>query len=207
LLHSATSDITVPIRLGGGINEWLWKGSALVHAAAIEIVAAIQPEVFLRYRLAFSSPSYFPSGQQLQIDDEIVELARNTNALPYELFFYRYRHGNPMLNARVDISAPIGDPNGRMWQELAPEQIDLTKSILSQATSLPVYPEITLLGFLAENIRFYRSFNFGRQSPPRQPQQADLPNDFLLEDGSNLGLVLNNLEVNGLKKRIISVLQ
>ena len=43
-------------------------------------------------------------------------------------------------------------------------------------------------------MQLYRESSFGRRTPPRQPQPADLPNDFLLEDGRNLGLVLNRLK-------------
>ncbi|HUL29871.1 MAG TPA: AAA family ATPase, partial [Thermodesulfobacteriota bacterium] len=46
-------------------------------------------------------------------------------------------------------------------------------------------------------IRLYREWNIGRYTPPRLPQKADLPGDFLIEDASNLGLVLNNLEHKG----------
>ncbi len=37
----------------------------------------------------------------------------------------------------------------------------------------------------------------GRNTAPRRPQPVDQPNDFLAEDASNLGLVLNSLERAG----------
>ena len=39
----------------------------------------------------------------------------------------------------------------------------------------------------------YREWTFGRYTTPRSPQKADLPNDALEADASNLGLVLNRL--------------
>ena len=42
-------------------------------------------------------------------------------------------------------------------------------------------------------MRLYRESSFGRHTPPRLPQPVDMPNDFLGEDGKNLGLVLNRL--------------
>jgi predicted ATPase len=45
-------------------------------------------------------------------------------------------------------------------------------------------------------IRFFRDWDLGRNGPLRKPQPADLPSDFLLEDASNLGLVLNDLETH-----------
>jgi predicted ATPase len=50
------------------------------------------------------------------------------------------------------------------------------------------------LGNQFANIRLYREWNLGRYTAPRMPQKADLPDDFLLEDASNLGLILNDLQ-------------
>ena len=58
----------------------------------------------------------------------------------------------------------------------------------------PDYPEITNTGALFERIRLYREWAFGPRTPLRLPQPADLPNDELSEDGTNLGLVLNRLK-------------
>ena len=52
-------------------------------------------------------------------------------------------------------------------------------------------------------IKLYREWSMGRYTPPRMPQKADLPEDFLLEDASNLGLVLNDLQQNPVTKRTI----
>jgi predicted ATPase len=49
------------------------------------------------------------------------------------------------------------------------------------------------MGEVFGRIRIYREWSFGRYTPPRLPQPADLPNDYLQEDGRNLGLVLNRL--------------
>ena len=45
--------------------------------------------------------------------------------------------------------------------------------------------------------KLYREWNMGRNAAPRSPQPVDQPNDFLAEDASNLGLVLNSLERTG----------
>jgi predicted ATPase len=42
-------------------------------------------------------------------------------------------------------------------------------------------------------IVIFRGWPFGRDSVLTKPQKADLPDDFLLPDGSNLGLILNDL--------------
>ena len=42
-------------------------------------------------------------------------------------------------------------------------------------------------------IRSFRDWTVGRQSPARNPQPSDLPTEYLLPDASNLGLVLGEL--------------
>jgi predicted ATPase len=48
----------------------------------------------------------------------------------------------------------------------------------------------------------------GHYATLRLPQKADLPNDFLLEDASNLGLVINNLQnYPEIKRQLLILLQ
>ena len=67
------------------------------------------------------------------------------------------------------------------------------ESILSQRRDPDSYPELTYFATHVERIGIYREWNLGPDTPFRSPQIADLPQDTLLEDGANLGLVLNNL--------------
>jgi predicted ATPase len=93
-------------------------------------------------------------------------------------------------------------------RSLQQEDVDLEKSILSQRRDPDQYPEITYLGQTLGRIRLYREWCFGRYTLPRLPQKADLPNDMLEPDASNLGLVLNRLRRDPLvKQRILSALQ
>ncbi|HEX8659370.1 MAG TPA: AAA family ATPase [Hymenobacter sp.] len=66
-------------------------------------------------------------------------------------------------------------------------------SCLSQIKDVRHYPTLTHLGAQYKRIRLYREWTFGRNSTPRLPRRTDERNDFLAEDGSNLGLVLNKL--------------
>ena len=68
------------------------------------------------------------------------------------------------------------------------------QSVLSQIRDPFHYPELTWLGDMYPRIRLYREWTFGRNAASRQPQDAALPNDFLIEGGQNLGLVLNRLK-------------
>jgi len=80
--------------------------------------------------------------------------------------------------------------------------------VLSQRKDPDQYPELTYLANHFSKMKFYREWNLGRYTPPRLPQKADLPEDFLLEDASNLGLVLNNLQHQpGIKSIILKKLK
>ena len=79
----------------------------------------------------------------------------------------------------------------RSQRELPPADIKRDQSILSQLKDPFQYPELTFLEITLTGIHFYREWSFGRNTPPRLPQKADLPNHFLAEDGTNLGMVMN----------------
>ena len=105
LLRATPKDFAAPIREGGGITEWLWKGSKGLPVAEIETVldhpAGVMP---LRYRISFTA-----SGQRLNIVDEFVENEQPTSAnQDGAFFFYRYQHGRPVLNYRTTIDEQAG---------------------------------------------------------------------------------------------------
>ncbi len=75
-----------------------------------------------------------------------------------------------------------------------PESLATNQSILSHIRDYDNHPEITVTGNCFKNIQLFREWTFGRSSPLRIPQSANLPPDALLPNPINLGLVLNNLE-------------
>jgi predicted ATPase len=80
---------------------------------------------------------------------------------------------------------------------------ELTKSILAQRRDPDLFPELSYLASGYESIRIYRDWSFGRKTVFRRPQPADARNDYLEEDFSNLGLILNRLRKNVKTKRAI----
>ena len=138
----------------------------------------------LRYGLSFTEV-----GTRFDLRDEAVENEKPTN--PYDerpYFYYRYQEGRPVLNVLTAM-----DQN-RFERNLKREDMKQDQSILSQRRDPESYPELTYLANLFENMSFYREFHVGRHTPPRLPQKPDLRQDRLLEDASNLGLVLNDMQ-------------
>jgi len=192
-LQASPVDLGLPIREGGGILEWLWKGSRRTPTAEVNATVhhpeGIMP---LRHRISFTMV-----GQRFELADEAVESEHPDAPQSGEVrFYYRYQKGHPVIRAYSE-QAGKGNRRSRSRRKLRREDLALDQSILSQRKDPDQYPEITYLGNQYSRIRLYREWSLGRYTPPRLPQKADLPGDFLLEDASNLGLVLNNLEHQG----------
>ncbi len=192
LLRSAPEQLVKPIREGGGVRDWLWKGAKGTPAASLDVVVdnPLGPRN-IRYVLSFTAVN-----QRFEIVDEKIEdeTPDGNHAGPH--FYYRFNDGRPTLNVKGDRRA------------LSQEDISLEKSILSQRRDPDQYPEITYLARKFESVKLYREWSFGRYTVPRLPQKADLPNDILELDASNLGLVLNRLRREpAVKQRLLEALR
>lgn len=190
-LRATPRDLLEPIRDGGGVAEWLWKGSEWPPRAEID-VTVYYPDGFipLRHRIVFSM-----TGQRFELLDEAVENEHPEASYQGDVrFFYRHQGGQPVLSVRQAVDEPAGTGHGRTERRLRREDLVDNQSVLSQRKDPDQYPEITYLGREYAKIKLYREWSFGRYTDPRQPQPADSPEDFLAENARNLGLVLNDLE-------------
>lgn len=202
VLQATPRDLRRPIREGGGVAEWLWKGSQASGVAEIEATTECPlVTVPLRYRLSFAQ-----SGQRFDVTDEAIENATKSDPAEDDVYFYyRYQQGRPVLNTRSRVEGAV--PQGRNgWRTLTKESVSSEQSILAQKKDADLYPEMTWLGERFGAMKFYREWGFGRNTGIRRSQQVDLPGDFLLEDGSNMGLILNDLLHRGMRKTIIEKL-
>lgn len=183
IVQAAPRSLPRPIRRGGGAHEWLWKGQDQLVPATVDITVdspnGIMP---LRYLMSFSEIRHRFDLQDERIEDEKPQPG---NYEPY--FYYRYQQGRPVLNVRAHTG------NSRFERSLQREDVHPEKSILSQRRDPDSYPELTYLANQFERIGLYREWNLGPYAPHRLPQKVDLPKDSLMEDGLNLGLVLDDL--------------
>jgi len=200
LLRAAPKDIQAQIRDGGGVQDWLWKGAAKMSPIATINAVLDHPEertdtrgrIDLRYTLKFTEDV-----QRFAIVEERVENARPTADRAKPFFFYKYEDDSGWLSVK-----------GAEGRSLKREDVNRTSSIFSQLKDRYQYPELTWLGERFEKIRLYREWQFGRYTKPRLPQKADLQNDFLDSEGSNLGLVLNRLRRDfEAKKNLLNALR
>jgi predicted ATPase len=177
LLRAAPTHLAAPVRDGGGVRDWLWKGNSRVHATLQVVVENhLKRGVPIRHEIVFSE-----SAQKFILIDERIENANPLRGETQPFFFYKYDNGYPWLSVN------------REKRQLQHEEVEPDKSILSQRKDPEQYPEITHLGKQYGRIRIYREWSFGRYTVPRQPQKADQPNDQLSETFENFGVVLNRL--------------
>lgn len=182
LLAAAPSgDLQSPIREGGGVTEWLWKGTTPLGRAMVDVNVEFPGYRPLRYRLTFKE-----TGARFELVGEAIGNEKPIKKSEDPFSYYR-NHGG---RARLSVLSP---DESRSDQPLTQEELNQDQSILSQRRDPNTYPELTYLAETFQRMRFYRDWNFGRSSPPRLPQQADMRQDILLEDASNIGLVLNSL--------------
>jgi predicted ATPase len=180
LLQSAPTNLLDPIRAGGGISEWLWKGSDRAVAVIDATVSYPQGEMPLRHLLSFTMV-----GQRAELVDEAIENEQpDPGNPPVRHFYYSNVNGQPFLSLYKD-----GERRPLRPGDLAPDQ-----SVLSQVRHPVQYPEVTYLGKEYAKIKLFREWSLGRNAQSRKPQPPDLPADFLDEDAANLALVLNDLE-------------
>jgi predicted ATPase len=190
LLAAAPRDLLKPLRQGGGTAEWIWKGGERAEYASLTALVDYQDSL-LDYELSFTTTAQ----SRFSLADESVNLLRNKASEAYSRReVYGYNQGTPAV-ALTNLSPT---ETTKEIEGLSPEQ-----SVLAQLRGLDFYPELTYLGIAFANITFFREWGLGRFAAPRLPQRVDLPDDFLLEDASNLGLVLNDLQNRRVTKRLI----
>jgi len=138
LLQSAPGNLLDSVRTGGGIAEWLWKGSNETPVAEIDATVFFPQGIMpLRHRLKFTMV-----GQRAELVDEAIENEHSSRLNERDAFFYyRYQNGHPVLN--VQTNGPTGE---RRHRELQREDLALDQSVLSQRKDPDQYPEVTYLG-------------------------------------------------------------
>ncbi|MGB7188615.1 MAG: AAA family ATPase, partial [Acidobacteriaceae bacterium] len=182
LLRSTPKDFASEIGDSGGIDELLWKGKAKSKTVTASIRLTADPigvKSTLSYQLSFTRV-----GAQLKIVDERIENEKPDEGYTKPYLYFDFNKGKPVLNV-----------NGKP-RSLKHEEINTQQSILSQRQDPDQYPEVTYLGRFLGSFRLYRNWDFGPDSGIRDLYSASQKNDFLEEDTSNLGLMLNILRAD-----------
>lgn len=195
LLQSTPGDLQATLRDGGLPSDWLWKAGAGNQGPAV--IEAVLPysNRSLHYLLRLSG-----TATGFSIDEERLE---NNGPSPGHETSFRYFH---VQNGHGAVTASLEDAT-KGTRRLRPENLNPTQSVLSQRRDPEIYPEITQMAQRLGSFQIYRDWRFGRTTPPRWQQKADLPGDFLASDASNLALVLNHGQKTGLLENVTRIMR
>ena len=177
LLKAASAHLATPVRSGGGIRNWIWKGSPQESALIEAVVSYPNGNQPLLHSIRFSE-----SEQKFTLVDERIENERPYPGQRDSYFYYRFQQGSPTLNVKA---------RGKRILERGAVTAD--ESILSQRKDPDQFPELSYLSERYGRISLYREWQFGRNAQIRQPNQSDVSPEPLAEDFSNLGIFLNRM--------------
>lgn len=191
LLKAAPEDFSKPIREGGGVQEWLWKGPGGGGEAVISVklpgLESILSSKAHEHRIAFRA-----NADRVEVFEEfigVMEEDRSQFQIDEE---YRMSHGKASLT-------DFGD-------ERKITQLIMDQSILSQIKDASRYANLTRLQNAYSATWFYRNWCFGPRTAMRAAQSAGLRHDILDDGAQNLAVVLGAFPL-ALKKRVSSELQ
>lgn len=188
LLKASPKDIALPIRDGGGIAEWVWKGAGGAYTAVLD--ALVFDESLFLSRILHHRFEFLGLGQSFDLVSERLEVIKEINE-PIKDGVIRHIFSYESDFFCEDSGATLTTKEGVV--KLEDKDFDSSKSILAQRKDPQQFPEITRLAEQYERIQMYREWTFGRYTAPRLPQKATERNDRLAEDFSNLGMMLNRL--------------
>lgn len=207
VLRATPREMDSVFQSGGGISEWLWKGSPKSESSAqrwIAIQCTVNcgvilhvgdSETVLLHSMEIAAVHHHPH----MVRESIVGSPANPDSQSREFCSQVISKGMNLLAVR--------DKGERTVDEL--EDDESGHSVLAKLKDFKRYPEITAISKKYQQIKIYREWTFGRNAIFRTPQRADMRNDFLAEDFSNLGLVLNRLKTRfpAAKKAILNGLK
>lgn len=194
ILKATPTDLPSAFRQGGGVSEFLWKGNKDTPGAEIKVTVNCQSGLqTLKYKLEFSEMNqrFFLIDEYIYSDDFVH-------------YSYNDKNLEPVFNVRETDLSGIEKISQETWNK---NDLKYDQSILSQLKAARKYPEITYLSDNFNKISIYRDLSTSKNSQTRKPQPTDLPQHPLLEDGSNLGLVLNDLNYQIGRRIIIETLK
>ena len=195
VLRAAPTDLMYPLRIGGGIDEWLWKGGSQTAPAWIDAWVQSAPET----RAVLHHLVLDQAGERARLVEEAVGHSDIRHMSDGSTPYYLMVAGPGIAHIRVEqdagsVVALEAGEDARTMREIDIADLKLDESILSQRKDPDQYPSLTQLGVQYSHIAIYREWELGRWAPARAAQPTDESAVHLEPDARNLFLVLNNLE-------------
>jgi predicted ATPase len=175
------------LRAGGGASEWTWKGA---DASSLELDLNGERGRRLQYKVTWA-PRGPGAAQATILDESFVELPTEGGSA---MTFFR-TDGRQVEVATRQIG-PSG-PEPYTTQAVDRQYFKDSTSILSQRNTPGAHPDNIWLAEQFGGLAEFREWTFGRAAGPRSGQRTDMPSDWLLPDGSNLAMMLQELAHRG----------
>ena len=181
LFQAAPRELAAPVRKGGGVQDWIWRGAS--DDAAVASVDVLWPRRNLSYRdaEAISHEIIFRESDRAFVlsDERITGIRADSSARS----IYDLGHEIPRLIFKNVVPSRVN-----AFQNLRRDE-----SILSQRKDPFQFPEFDRLNGAYNEIRMYRTWPFGRGSVFTRAQSTDVISRPMAEDFSNAWIFLNRL--------------
>ena len=207
LLQAVPGDLARFFRVNGPVLDWIWKGEDGLEAAppTAEMTAVLEnregkhtAEEKLTYALRLAA-----NNDRLQVVGERLENIRPYEAYHQHPYYYlSVENGYGRVSSRKSYPDGSDNDQGEVPTSVTPENFAPNQSVLSQVRDPVNFPVLTRTARRFSEMRLYRSWAVGRDSPARKPQATDDDVAFLDEDFKNLALVVNDLQTRGIESRI-----
>jgi predicted ATPase len=207
LLHSLPTDLAAPIREGGGVDAWIWNGPSAGAVAELVVIVGERGRASLEHRIELgarrgrtfvSLETVLVAGQggrsvfsyaegRVTVGDEATPLAEPASDVVVRNVAEH--------KARVRVAAM----ESMILKQKRDLEFELSarwkgdQSVLAQWNDPRVH-EISTLRGMYSGIYLYRDWDTSRNGALRSPARADMPDDFLLPNASNLPVVLSALQ-------------
>lgn len=184
LFQAAPRELATPVRKGGGVQDWIWRGDLDDVAYVTAEVAGMynagiwQVPQAIRHELAFRNED-----RAFRLHDERIDrmFSDEKSESVYDL-----RHALPRRIFRA-----ANDDNKAAFAELSRDQ-----SILSQRKDPFQFPEFDRLNGAYNEIRMYRTWPFGRDAVFTRAQSTEVVSRPMAEDFSNAWMFLSRIRQN-----------
>ena len=207
LLRAAPRELAEPIKRGGGIWEWLWKGDESPGKATLEAFVDDPEKDNVPCDTCWNSPTTAdalksrtsasnarrPSSPTAFIRDSIRSIVQTEPK-------------DQRTSSRTVLSGSASIVSESLGLNAYRERTKPEESVLSQVRDAQTYPALHCLQEQYERIRLYRNWSFGPVAELRRNQSTHDPSDFLNEGGANLALVLSHFQGEN-KRKLVAALQ
>ena len=185
LLQAVPNDLAGFLRRNGPTGDWVWNGpgreETLFDPAEIK---ATLGTVSSEYELQI----FLDNDRVSHLTESLGIVATEDRGKKYVRPVFRASSGHVRLWSVPPIST-ITNPDSMAVKT----EIGRDKSALSEIRAPGEYAALTVTARDFSEIKVYRNWHVGRNSPVRRPQPTDGDPNFLEEDFSNLALVVNDL--------------